>query len=217
MQRVLTQGVTMVKRPMRLPASAQMRDWNYPDPSTQKPRRACGTIYLGRDWSTGRELGISADDGRQHGTIPGTTGAGKTTAIVSFLANALTHAGGFVVVDGKADNKLFGEVPALARRFGREDDVVVLNFLVASGVPDSNTFNPFAIGNADSIRELLASQLGEQRPEDPNGVFRTGLGRTKLYELIGEGAVRTTTIGRRRLVLVSSLLRLLQTDGTPAA
>jgi len=44
----------------------------------------------------------------------------------------------------------------------------------------------------------------------------TGLGRTKLYELIGDGAVRTTTIGRRRLVLVSSLLRLLQPEGTTA-
>ena len=29
----------------------------------------------------------------------------------------------------------------------------------------------------------------------------TGLGRTKIYELIGEGKLRTKTIGRRRLVL----------------
>src|SRR5580658_4765743 len=161
-----------VKLPMRLPASAGMWDWNYPDPATRKPRRACGVIYLGRDWLTGRELWISAEDGRQHGTIPGTTGAGKTTAIVSFLANALTHASGFVVVDGKADNKLYGEVLALARRFGREDDVLVLNFLVASGAKDSNTFNPFAIGNADAIGEMLSSQLGESAPGDSNQVFR---------------------------------------------
>ena len=38
----------------------------------------------------------------------------------------------------------------------------------------------------------------------------TGLGRTKLYELIGDGQVETTTIGRRRLVLVQSLLSLLK-------
>jgi hypothetical protein len=47
----------------------------------------------------------------------------------------------------------------------------------------------------------------------PDACAATGLGRTKLYELIGSGAVRTTTIGRRRLVLVSSLLRLMQPDG----
>ena len=36
-----------------------------------------------------------------------------------------------------------------------------------------------------------------------------GLGRTKLYELIGGGALETTTIGRRRLVRIPSLLKLL--------
>jgi intracellular multiplication protein IcmO len=77
-----------------------------------------------------------------------------------------------VFVDGKADRTLFGKVLALARRFGREDDVRVLNFMVASGIKDSHTFNPFAIGNADALRELLASQLGEQASNDANGVFR---------------------------------------------
>jgi excisionase family DNA binding protein len=38
----------------------------------------------------------------------------------------------------------------------------------------------------------------------------TGLGRTKLYELIGGGHLVTTTVGRRRLVVVSSLLSLLE-------
>ena len=105
-------------------------------------------------------------------TIPGTTGAGKTTAILSLLSNALMQGSGFVLVDGKGDRDLFGKVLAMARRFGREDDVRVLNFMVASGLKDSHTFNPFLTGNADAIRELLASQLGEQSPSDANGVFR---------------------------------------------
>ncbi|VTZ27265.1 Intracellular multiplication protein IcmO [Methylocella tundrae] len=132
---------------------------------------AAGAIYLGRDLDR-RELWISPDDARQHATVPGTTGAGKTTAIVSFLANALSHASGFVLVDGKADNKLYGEVLALARRFGREDDVLCLNFMVASGAKESNTFNPFAVGNADAIGEMLTSQLGESASGDSNQVFR---------------------------------------------
>jgi excisionase family DNA binding protein len=37
----------------------------------------------------------------------------------------------------------------------------------------------------------------------------TGLGRTKLYQLISDGHVVTTTIGRRRLVLVQSLLAVV--------
>ena len=39
----------------------------------------------------------------------------------------------------------------------------------------------------------------------------TGLGRTKLYELIGAGQLITATVGRRRLVIVRSLLALLDT------
>jgi intracellular multiplication protein IcmO len=160
-----------VKLPMRLPKSARCKDWNYPDPARRRPRLAAGTIYLGRDLA-GKELWISSEDARQHATIPGTTGAGKTTSILSFLANALTHASGFVLVDGKADSKLYGEVLALARRFGREDDVLHLNLLVASGSKESNSFNPFAAGNADQIREMMVSQLGEQSAHDSNGVFR---------------------------------------------
>jgi excisionase family DNA binding protein len=42
----------------------------------------------------------------------------------------------------------------------------------------------------------------------------TGLGRTKLYELIGAGCIATTTVGRRRLVLVRSLLTLLEANAS---
>lgn len=38
---------------------------------------------------------------------------------------------------------------------------------------------------------------------------RLGLGRTKLYDLIGSGALRTVTVGRRRLVPVAALDELV--------
>ena len=41
-----------------------------------------------------------------------------------------------------------------------------------------------------------------------------GLSRSKLYELISGGEVQSVTIGRRRLVSVSSLMRL---TGNPQA
>ena len=157
--------------PLRLPRSAECPDRGNPIPGSRKPRRASGTFFIG--WSVyGDELWITAEDARQHLTLPGTTGAGKTTAILSLLTNALAQASGFVLVDGKGDRDLFGKVLAAARRVGRDDDVRCLNFTVASGVKDSHSFNPFSIGNADAIRELLASQLGEQAANDPNGVFR---------------------------------------------
>ena len=176
---VLTRRLTFSTR---APRSAGCWDHGLPDPATRRPRRAAGDQFIGNDQVTGQEIWITNEDGRQHGTIPGTTGAGKTTTIISFLANALAQGSGFVLVDGKANNELFGEVSALARRFGREDDVRVLNFMTASLTDagagqsplasQSNTFNPFAIGNADAIRELIASQLGEATENDSNGMFR---------------------------------------------
>jgi hypothetical protein len=44
----------------------------------------------------------------------------------------------------------------------------------------------------------------------------TGLGRTKLYELMGTGQLATTTVGCRRLVLVRSLQALLDVNSSEA-
>ncbi|MEQ1706213.1 MAG: helix-turn-helix domain-containing protein [Rickettsiales bacterium] len=41
-----------------------------------------------------------------------------------------------------------------------------------------------------------------------NALRLSGLGRTKFYELINQGKIKTTTIGRRRLVAYSSLEEL---------
>ena len=165
---VLTRRVML---PMRVPRSSGLPDYSNPTPGSRKPKRAAGSIFLG--WAVnGQELWVTPEDARQHMTIPGTTGAGKTTTIISLLVNALAQGSGFVLVDGKADRTLFGTVLALARRFGREDDVRLLNLMVASGFKVSNTFNAFSIGNADAVREVLASQLGEQASSDSNGIFR---------------------------------------------
>ena len=155
------------------PARTRRPTLDHSNPHARLPQaQAGGRAAVHRLEHRRHELWVTAEDARQHMTIPGTTGAGKTTAILSLLINALAQGSGFVLVDGKADRDLFGKVLALARRFGRDDDVRVLNFMVALGLKDSNTFNPFAIGNADAIRELLASQLGEQAQNDANGVFR---------------------------------------------
>lgn len=42
----------------------------------------------------------------------------------------------------------------------------------------------------------------------PDALQATGIGRTKLYDLIGKGLVETTKVGTRTLVVVASLKRL---------
>lgn len=39
----------------------------------------------------------------------------------------------------------------------------------------------------------------------PEALRLSGLGRTKVYELIGNGTLKTVQIGRRRLVVFASL------------
>jgi excisionase family DNA binding protein len=48
----------------------------------------------------------------------------------------------------------------------------------------------------------------------PEACQAIGVGPTKLYELVAAGAIETTKVGKRRLVLVRSLRRLI--EGEPA-
>ncbi|WP_176731269.1 helix-turn-helix domain-containing protein [Bradyrhizobium elkanii] len=70
--------------------------------------------------------------------------------------------------------------------------------------PTGSSFSPAndRDGNVVPFRERISCTVDE-------ACAVTGLGRTKLYELIGSGQLITTTIGRRRLVIVRSLLELV--------
>ena len=48
----------------------------------------------------------------------------------------------------------------------------------------------------------------------PDAAKALGIGRSMLYELIGEGRLQTVSIGRRRLVRAESV-RTLANDGAP--
>ncbi|MBO1360154.1 TraM recognition domain-containing protein [Acetobacter sacchari] len=158
--------------PFHMPRYSGLADEHDLDPETRKPKKAGGIVYLGTEARTGQQLWLSSDAARQHAAMPGTTGAGKTTSAISLLANPLAHGSGFLLIDGKGDNTVYGDGLALTRRYGLDDQILSLNLLTASSIRESNTFNPFATGNADAIREMLVSQLGEPVANDANGVFR---------------------------------------------
>lgn len=165
---VMTRPVVL---PGRLPMKSGLRDAGDPDPETGRPRRAQGLDYIGTEMGTRRQLWHGKEDVPQHTAVPGTTGAGKTEALVALaVVNALVQGTGCVYVDAKADRKLYAKVYALARRYGREDDVFVWNFLTLDG-KDSMTCNPFGPADPDMIREILVGQLTEPGREGNGGVF----------------------------------------------
>jgi len=93
----------------------------------------------------------------------------NTEFLLGIVAQPLMWSSGFLFVDGKGTAQFYARIWRLARRFGREDDLRVLNFMGAedpdapSGGPTSqtNTLNPFASGTADQLSNLLMSLMGD--------------------------------------------------------
>lgn len=90
----------------------------------------------------------------------------NTEFLLSVVFNSLIHGSGFIYVDGKADNSLYGKIYSMARFMGREDDVLLINF--QTGAKDiynstpkkmSNTLNPFAVGSSGMLSQLVVGLM----------------------------------------------------------
>jgi intracellular multiplication protein IcmO len=152
--------------PFRMPRRSGLMDYNDPLPGSSKPRQARGICFFGNSIATGEELWFTNDDMRTHVLIFGSTGSGKTEALISLAYNALLQSSGFIYVDGKGDNTLYAKIFSMVRRMGREDDLLLINFM--TGARDiigpqerrlSNTMNPFAIGSSGMLAQLVVSLM----------------------------------------------------------
>jgi intracellular multiplication protein IcmO len=152
--------------PFRLPRVSHAIDDNDREPGTNRRRVAKGITFLGNDRTTQEELWLSDADMRTHMLIFGSTGSGKTVALTSIAYNALVQASGFIYIDGKGDNSLFANIFSMVRSMGREDDLLLINFM--TGARDiigpqskklSNTMNPFAIGSSSMLSQLVVNLM----------------------------------------------------------
>jgi len=161
--------------PFRIPKSAHLKDYNDSIPGSNKPKMGEGIAFFGNDRITREEMWFSNDDLRTHVLIFGSTGSGKTEALVSIAFNALLYGSGFIYIDGKGDNSLFAKVFSMARSMGREDDMLLINFM--TGARDvlgpqktrlSNTMNPFSRGSSSMLSQLVVSLMssGKQGGND---------------------------------------------------
>lgn len=67
-----------------------------------------------------------------HVLIFGSTGSCKTEAMVSLAYNAFLKATGFIYVDEKGDNSFFAKIFSMVRSMGREDDLLLINFITGA-------------------------------------------------------------------------------------
>lgn len=92
----------------------------------------------------------------------------NTESLLSLAFNSLVQGSGLIYVDGKGDVGLFSKIFSMARRVGREDDILVINYMTGSrdvlGPQEnklSNTLNPFAQGSSGGLTELLVSLMDD--------------------------------------------------------
>ncbi len=154
--------------PFRMPLRSHTYDYNDPIQGSTKPRKARGISFFGNRRSNGDELWFNNDDMRTHVLIFGSTGSGKTEALVSLAFNALVQGSGFLYVDGKGDTSLFAKVFSMCRTMGREDDLLLINFMTGAkdiiGAQEkrlSNTMNPFCNGSSSMLSELVISLMDQ--------------------------------------------------------
>jgi intracellular multiplication protein IcmO len=154
------------KLPFRMPLRSKAPDYNDPLPGSNKPRVARGISFFGNRKMSDEELWFNNDDMRTHVLIFGSTGSGKTEALVSLSFNALVQGSGFLYVDGKGDNSLFAKVFSMCRFMGREDDLLLINFMTGArdvvGAQEkrlSNTMNPFCNGSSSMLSQLVVSLM----------------------------------------------------------
>lgn len=149
------------KLPFKMPADSPYTD--YSNMGSGRSGKAEGILYLGNIKNTNEEMWFTNSDARTHILYLGTTGAGKTEGLKSIVTNALCWGSGFVYIDGKADTDLWSSLSALCRRFGRDDDLMVLNYMTGNSDAraPSNTMNPFSSGSASYLTNMLVSLMPE--------------------------------------------------------
>lgn len=127
---------------------------------------AGGIFFVGRNVASGSEVWLTADECRSGLLVSGSPVA-RSDALLGLAENVFGLDNGMIYVSGGGDVATFAKIYALAKKYGREDDVLVLNLMTSNSSSSnenrilSNTLNPFATGPADSLTEMVISLMDE--------------------------------------------------------
>lgn len=163
--------------PIHLPLGANKPDKHDPKPGDNAGYNiARGSFYIGYCRITKFEIWANFKALTQHFLLFGTTGAGKTESIVSYIANYLSVGSGVAFQDAKAAPKAMFQVATFCRIWGRDFDFRVTNY-IKSQSPEkidpasrsSNDAGIFARGTPDANTQLLVSLMPASG--DSNAIF----------------------------------------------
>tara|TARA_B100001245_G_scaffold236697_1_gene230165 strand:- start:14915 stop:17515 length:2601 start_codon:yes stop_codon:yes gene_type:complete len=149
-----------------------------------------GLFYLGNDNDDYSSIWFGKADMSVHLLVFGSTGSGKSRFLLGLLYQAMLVGTSVMYVDGKGDNTVFWLVYSFCRRVGREDDLLVINYLTGGDTIEqkspfnhtlSNTNNPMSYGTADNLNSLI---VGLMRDAGGDGAMWKGRARTMLKGLL---------------------------------
>lgn len=145
------------------------KDIPYPEGATYTGpvQKGATPLYcMGLEMSVKQPVWFSDTQMRQHMLVMGTTGAGKTELLLFLSAQAMAMGSGVIFVDGKGDVKTWFRLYSIARRLGVEENLRVLNFGTNRKHGEikydlSNTLNPFTLGDAGQLAEMMSALMAE--------------------------------------------------------
>lgn len=126
-------------------------------------------------------LDIENDKLMRHLAIIGQSGVGKTVLGMNILYQQTARGGGWLFIDAKLDKDVRDQLAYMARIFGREDELYVMN---VDDPDNSNTYNPLLNGDPDEIASRLLNLLPSS-DNNPGSDFYKQSANYALTVLIG--------------------------------
>jgi ABC-type oligopeptide transport system ATPase subunit len=114
------------------------------------------TCLLGYTTDAGLPVYIPDSENYGHRFIIGQSGVGKTTFANLLTLQQIQRGGGLLSINGKLDDEDLQTIYRMARYYGRERDILVLN---AGDPKQSNSYNPILFGDSDEVAARVLSLI----------------------------------------------------------
>lgn len=137
----------MEGRTPKPPTRAPLAGWFHRLVEARSARRG-KSIVIGSEWQTGATVRVTDADLNKHTLVLGTTGAGKSTALLNLIEASAGM--GMVIVDGKGDADLARRIIGKARARGQR-----AYLFDATGSGPSDIYNPLASGDFTSLTDRI--------------------------------------------------------------
>ena len=149
----------------------------------------------------------------QHTIVPGTTGSGKTTFIISFIDKQASRGGGCIMVDGKSEIPTWMDFYSTVYKYNREDEIFLLSFRATANARSSR-WNFMLEGSSSQISDMLINlSVGDTGSAGDNKVF---MERAKTLVKIAASALTYLRDVKKEIITVNDLVAVMHLSGLRA-